>query len=88
MRAVALSLSIFLFSLGVAGCLEADVANGTLMCSKQPGRACPRGFYCANNNYCYHDGEGPGATPRPDMSVVYDFAQPIRDFATQPPPSD
>jgi hypothetical protein len=91
MRAVALSLSIFaLLSLG--GCLEANVDDGTLVCSTVPGRACPRGFYCASNNYCYHDGKGPGTTPRVDMTVVHDFSfapPPPRDFSSvEPPPSD
>ena len=99
MRAAALSLSIFAmlsicWSLG--GCLEADVGDGTLVCSKVPGRACPHGLYCANNNYCYHDGKGPGTAPRLDMTVVHDFSfvtppppPPPLDFSSvEPPPSD
>jgi hypothetical protein len=93
MRAVALSLSIFAM-LSLGGCLDATLDDGTLMCSSVPGRACPRGYYCANNRYCYHDGKGPGTTPLPDLSVAHDFSlppppPPPPDFSTtEPPPSD
>jgi hypothetical protein len=87
MRAVALSLSIFA-SLFVAGCLDADVDNGILVCSSVPGRACPHGYYCAYNNFCYHDGKGPGTTPPPDMTFVRDLSFPVVEDLARPAPTD
>ncbi len=90
MRAVALLLFSFVATLSTAGCLEAQVDNGILLCSDVPGRACPRNYYCASNNLCYKDGQGPG-TMRHDLSMppVYDFSFPVQDFSTiQPPPGD
>jgi hypothetical protein len=94
MRAVALLISC-LALLSTAGCLEADVADGVLLCSDVPGRACPRNYYCAANDYCYKLGHKPGALP--DFAMPpRDLAWPVRDFAvapddlssTEPPPSD
>jgi len=95
MRAVALLISCFAM-LSTAGCLDANVDNGVLQCSDVPGRACPRNYYCANNHYCYRDGQGPGTGPR-DLSMstppIFDFSDvpplPPDDLSSHnPPPSD
>ncbi|MDB4967724.1 MAG: hypothetical protein JWN44_3413 [Myxococcales bacterium] len=70
MRAIAL-LVLSLASFGVAGCLEIDAVDGTLICSNVPNRACPEGFYCAPNNTCWRDGH-----PFLDMSNVNDMSVP------------
>jgi hypothetical protein len=56
------------FSLGA--CIEADVDDGILLCSTDPHRLCPRHYYCADNDYCYHDGHPapPPQKPVPDMA--------------------
>jgi hypothetical protein len=80
MRAVALLVFSFVVTSSIAGCLDAQVDDGVLLCSDVPGRACPRNYYCANNNYCYRDGHGPGTTRDLSMPV----ATPSADFATPP----
>jgi hypothetical protein len=78
MRAPALLIAVFtiLAVFTFAGCLEANVDDGLLICSDVPDRRCPRGYYCAANNYCYHDGH---AAPPPrwtDMAMWPDFTAP------------
>jgi hypothetical protein len=68
MRAVALLL---ISAFAVGGCLEVDALDGTLVCSTVPDRACPKNYYCAPNNTCWHDGH-----PFPDMGVGPDLSVP------------
>jgi hypothetical protein len=82
MRAAALAiLGIFaLVVTATVGCLEIDAANGTLVCSTVADRRCPRGYYCAPNNTCWHDGD----TFPPDLSHPVDFAWAGWDFSAPP----
>src|SRR4051794_11637823 len=53
---------------GGTGCLSVDAPDGALRCADtnmHPGRACPEGYYCADDR-CYH-GSGAEAAAA-DMS--------------------
>jgi hypothetical protein len=67
----------------LSGCIEADVTDGVLLCSLDPNRLCPRGYYCASNNFCYRNGDLPSMyVPRDGSAVVpVDMALPVFDFA-------
>lgn len=71
MRAFALLFALLLLSLSfaVAGCLEVDAVDGSLICSTVPGRACPKNYYCAPNNTCWREGH-----PFLDMSIIRDMS--------------
>jgi hypothetical protein len=56
---VALALAWLVLVVPASGCIEADVADGTLLCSLDPHRLCPHGYYCAADDYCYRDGHAP-----------------------------
>ena len=53
-----------LFLLATAGCLKIAPADGALHCSTV-GSKCPSGYYCADDNTCWHTGSAPSL----DMSV-------------------
>lgn len=80
------SLVVAALLLVAGGCLDVDSADGTLTCSTVPGRACPRGFYCAWNDKCYRDGDPaptPELPPRPVEPV--DMSAPVPDDLSSPP---
>jgi hypothetical protein len=47
-----------LFLLAASGCLEIAPADGALHCSSV-GSKCPGGYYCADDNTCWHTGTSP-----------------------------
>lgn len=79
------SLVVAALLLVAGGCLDVDSADGTLTCSAVPGRACPRGFYCAWNDKCYRDGD---PAPTPDLAArpvePFDFSAPAGDDLSTP----
>lgn len=90
MRLFAVAALLF----AVAGCLDVDSPDGTLLCSSAPGRPCPSGFYCLQpNNTCWRYGHFPNDMARPielvppgggeDMSVPVeeDLSMPVADLA-------
>jgi len=91
MRVVGLLLFLAVFLVPATGCIEADVGDGILLCSTDPSRPCPRNYFCADNGYCYHNGDKP--YERPDASTPqqsFDLAQPTNpdDMAMSSSPFD
>ena len=56
----------------LGGCIEAQLPDGTLLCNPDPARQCPRGYFCAGNGFCYHDGHT--VPPARDMAQPADLA--------------
>ncbi len=51
------------------GCLSLDAPDGALLCSTNPKRLCPVGFYClAGDNTCWRDGHFPADMAQPTQS--------------------
>jgi hypothetical protein len=50
----------FGLTLALSGCLGIDATDGALICSDNPLRQCPQGFYClASSNHCWRYGHFP-----------------------------
>lgn len=86
MRLLAVAAVLF----AVAGCLDVDSADGTLLCSSVPSRPCPSGFYCLRpDNTCWRDGHYPRDMAEPIAIVppggADDMSVPVEDdLATSP----
>jgi hypothetical protein len=73
MRAILISIAVAVSS---AGCLQISPVDGSLLCSTV-GNQCPGGYYCANDNTCWHMGKAPGgAAGGHDMSIDHDGGNP------------
>jgi hypothetical protein len=59
MRRIAALMFAFALAMTLGACIEADVPDGTLLCSLDRDRPCPHHYYCADDGYCYHDGDKP-----------------------------
>jgi hypothetical protein len=54
-----------LLALLASGCYQLNVDSGQLRCSPIQN-ACPRGFYCASDNFCWRTNQSPpGGSPMP-----------------------
>jgi hypothetical protein len=87
MRAAALLISMFAFALTSSGCLEADIRDNILKCSGIVNRECPKGYFCAANNFCFHNGAHPVfdmTLPPSDlsMSTADDLLVPVSDLSS------
>lgn len=61
-------------SLVCIGCTSPRFVSGDLQCAAS-GRACPTGFYCAADQHCWRNGDGPDlAGAASDLATVGDLA--------------
>jgi hypothetical protein len=56
-----------LLFVAASGCLAISPSDGALHCSTV-GAQCPSGYYCADDNTCWHNGKAPSSPP--DMAVA------------------
>jgi hypothetical protein len=72
-------------ALFVVGCSAPNYGNGHLQCAT--GRVCPSGFYCAEDEHCWHNGSGPPADADLGMMSIGDdlATTTIADLASSPP---
>jgi hypothetical protein len=86
-----LTLRAAVFAVAVAGCYAPHVENGALPCA-MPEKACPQGFYCANDDHCYRVGVAPDLSPIIDLAVPNDLVRgdraPLPDGAAVDAPID
>jgi hypothetical protein len=66
----------------VAGCFSGEPLNGALKCNHGPGRICPSGYYCANNDTCWMLNSSPDGHDMAMSLPAADMAQARVDLAS------
>ena len=57
-------IALVLVTLALGGCYRLDVGSGQLRCSPV-GSRCPGGFYCADDGFCWKNGQQPDPRTTP-----------------------